>query len=275
MLAVPVLALGPAASASAQTAPAAASSFVRVAHLSPDTEGVDVYVDGVLALQNVGFDTVSDYSSMPAGPHSLELRPTAAPAYSPPILDTEATLEPGAYYTVAGAGLRERLAGQIYVDDLTPPGAGVAKVRAIHAAVDAPAVDVVISGGDTLFSSTSFPAATPYKEVAPGTYDLELRETAGGKVLLEAPSIELSAGIVYTVAAIGGAGQPLRLLPVVDGRGTAVAPVGAVATGAGGTADRSSGAGGQGSEPALAATAVAATMAAGMFWRRRRSAVAA
>src|SRR5262245_26862585 len=78
---------------------AADKSLIRVAHLSPDTPGVDVYVDGQRALGNVGFNTVSDYKSVPPGPHRLELRPAGAAADSTPAIDVTVSLQGGDAYT--------------------------------------------------------------------------------------------------------------------------------------------------------------------------------
>ena len=62
------------------------------------------------------------------------------------------------------------------------------------------------------------------------------REAAsGGDVLLEA-SLPVKAGTIYSVAAIGGAGKDVRLLPIVDATAMGQMPSGGVATGAGGTA---------------------------------------
>ena len=49
------------------TAALAGTALVRVAHFSPDTAGVDVWVDGKKVLSNVGYNTVSDYVSLPVG----------------------------------------------------------------------------------------------------------------------------------------------------------------------------------------------------------------
>lgn len=221
--------------ASAQEQGAAPAAQVRVAHLSPDTEGLDVFVDGQITLRNVGFDTVSDYLPVPPGNHTLQLRASGAPPEDS-ILTVETELEGGASYTVAGLGERDDLAGEVFTDDLAAPPPGQAKVRAIHAAVGVPAVDVVLRDGPTLFTDAEFMVATPYTAVAPGVYDIEVRAAGTDEVLLESRAVELGAGIVYTVAAIGGGPEPLRIVPVVDARGAAVPTVGGVATGAGGTA---------------------------------------
>jgi hypothetical protein len=229
-----------AAPAEPGAAPGAApgTTLVRVAHLSPDTAGVDVYVDGARALGNVNFETVSNYQSIPAGSHKLELRPAGAAATTKPVLAATRDLASQQAYTVAGVGANADLRGQVFNDDLTSPAAGMAKVRAIHAAVDVPNVDIDLVGGPSLGTDVAFAAATGYTEVPPGRYEMRVRSDANGKTLLSVPNLDLGAGIVYSLVAIGGAETPLQVLPLVDARGVEVLPAGAVNTGAGGTAVR-------------------------------------
>lgn len=119
------------------TATAAADShdgaMVRVAHFSPDAPAVDVYVDGDAVLTDVAFPAVSDYLTLPAGDYSLEVRPAGAAADSDPVIAADATVEAGQAYTVAAVDVLDDIAAQIYVDDLSAPAAGEAKVRVIHA----------------------------------------------------------------------------------------------------------------------------------------------
>lgn len=212
-----------------------ANALVRVAHFSPDTAGVDVWVDGKRALQNVGYNTVSHYVSLPAGDHAFALRPFGAPESSKPVVAADADLAVDAAYTIAGVGLNKEIRGQIFVDDLGAPPAGNAKVRVIDAVVGATPIDVELADGAT-FGDVDFAEASDYESVEPGTYAVTVRSSADGDAVLEVPSVRVGAGIIYSFAVIGGAGKPLQLVPVVDARGAAETPVGAAATGGGGTA---------------------------------------
>ena len=64
---------------------------------------------------------------------------------------------------------------------------------------------------------------------------MQVKAAGGDDVLLEA-SLPVKAGTIYSVAAVGGAGKDVELLPIVDATGTGQAPHGGIATGAGGTA---------------------------------------
>jgi hypothetical protein len=228
-----VVVMVPSTSVSADASRSLADALVRVAHFSPDTAGVDVWVDGKRVLQNVGYDTVSDYVPLPAGEHQFALRPFGTPSTSKPILSATTALAPGIAYTIAGVGLNRELRGQIFQDDLGAPPAGSAKVRVIDAAVGTAPIDVVLTGGAS-FDNVGFPTASAYKPVKPNTYGIHI--SADGKTMLKVPSVVVGAGIIYSLAAIGGAGKPLQLVPVVDARGPTVTPLGAAGTGGGGTA---------------------------------------
>lgn len=232
-----VLALGAAGLLALPVAAGAQGSaaLVRVAHFSPDAPAVDVYVNDDRVLSGVKYKAISKYLELPAGSYALAVRPAGAAASSDPVIEATAEVQAGKAYTVAAVGALADIEAQIFGDDLSAPGAGKAKVRVIHAAPEVPAVDVAVAGGPTLFEGAEFPSATDYAEVDAGTYPVQVKAAGGEDVLLEA-SLAVKAGTIYSVAAVGGAGKDVELLPVVDATGAGQAPHGGIATGAGGTA---------------------------------------
>ncbi len=219
------------------SAQARATAKLRVAHFSPDTPGVDVYLDGKQAVANIGFRTVTDYLSVPGGQHEVALRPSGAPATSPPVLSGGAMLDGGKAYTIAGLGSRAQLHVGVFVDDVHAPPEGKANVRFVQAVVGTTSVKVSLGRGQSPFGATKFGNATAYRAIAAGRYNVSLKDAAG-ESLLRSTSVVFSPGLTYTLAAIGGGDQPVGILPVVDQRGVASAPAGGIATGAGGTAVR-------------------------------------
>jgi hypothetical protein len=211
------------------------AALVRVAHFSPDAPAVDIYVDGDRVLSGVDYPTVSKYLELPAGSYELAVRPAGSAASSDPVIEATAEVEGGSAYTVAAVGALADIRAEILADDLGAPASGKAKVRVIHAAPEVPAVDVAVEGGPTLFEGAEFPSATDYAEVDAATYPIQVKAAGGDDVLLEA-SLPVKAGTIYSVAAVGGAGKDVQLLPIVDATGTGQAPHGGIATGAGGTA---------------------------------------
>jgi hypothetical protein len=93
------------------------------------------------------------------------------------------------------------------VDDRDGGAFGEALVRFVHFSPDAPAVDIVVEGGPTLFSDVAFRGLAGYDPVAAGTYDLEVRLSDGGGLALSVPGVQLGGSESYTVFAIGLAGN--------------------------------------------------------------------
>lgn len=252
-------------------ASAASAAMVRVAHFSPNAPNVDVYVNGDKTLSNVAFRTVSKYLQVPAGEYRFQVRPAGAAASSTAVIDASSRLSSGRAVTVAAVGALANLSAKIYTDDLSAPAAGQAKVRVIHAAPAVPAVDVGVAGGPTLFRGATFPNATAYAPVPAGSYPLQVRAAGTQNALLSATQA-VQAGSIYTIAAVGGSGKPVQLLPVVDSAGMSAMPSGGVATGAGGTA------GSPGSDNgalALGGTAALLVLGSGLAIRRRQTRSAA
>ena len=75
----------------------ASPSYVRLAHLSPDTPKVDVYVtsftrpDWKLLLKGVGYGAVSPYQRVQPDRYAVSMRPAGAPASVPLTAPESAT----------------------------------------------------------------------------------------------------------------------------------------------------------------------------------------
>ena len=177
---------------------------VRVAHLSPDAPNVDVYVDGEAVLEDVAFRDVSDYLALQPGSYDVQI--TAAGDQEEVLYDDTLQVE-AANYTVAAIGEaseeNQPLAVEVYEDDLSDPGEN-ARIRGIHAAPDAPAVDVIgADSGDALFEDLAF-GESQTAEAPPGSYTFEVvpaGEDDADPVAEFDATVE--AGTVYSAFAVG------------------------------------------------------------------------
>jgi len=111
LLGASALLLGVPATATAYASAAATGTgWIRLAHLSPNTPAVDVYLysfgnsSAMIVLHHVAYGTVSPYESVPAGDYSVAMRAAGASATSQPVLSTSVTIAAGHAYTVAGLG---------------------------------------------------------------------------------------------------------------------------------------------------------------------------
>src|SRR5882757_3729770 len=98
--------LGLSTLAAAPTGAAGPVGYVRLAHLSPDTPDVDVYVAAVTGgspkiFPGVGYGTVSTYLPLPTGTYNISMHD---PGKSAELLTTSVTVADGKAYTVAGVG---------------------------------------------------------------------------------------------------------------------------------------------------------------------------
>jgi Domain of unknown function (DUF4397) len=216
----------------------AAVGYVRLAHLSPDTPKVDVYLSKVgdssfatQVFEHVGYGVMSNYLALPVGTYAIAMRTEGAPASSPPVLTTQVTVTEGAAYTVAGVGKFSGLGLKVFTDDLTRPTDGMAKVRVIQASVKAPILDVDLNDGTPVAKAVSFASTTNYQVVNPGPWTLRLRPN--GSSSTTTLGVELAGGSVYSLLVLDGpSGLALELR--ADARGGATAPDGSVEAGAGG-----------------------------------------
>jgi Domain of unknown function (DUF4397) len=160
---------------------------------------VDLLIDDAPAVSDLGFAAASPYIELPPGEHTLRV---VASDDGAEVLATSVTLAAGQYYSVAAIGLNE-LAAQTYNDDRSPLAAGQARVRVIHTSPDAPGVDVEVVGGQALAQDVSFGEASPYQSLPAGSYDLQVVATGNNVVFLPLPGVELRAGLVYDVYAVG------------------------------------------------------------------------
>ncbi len=252
-------------------APAAAAGpvgYVRLAHLSPDTPDVDVYLAAVTGgtpqrFPGVGYGTVSTYLSVPTGTYAVSMRAAGAPATDPPVLTTNVTVADGKAYTVAGVGKHADLGLKVIEDDLSLPPSGKAKVRIVQASVRAPVMTVSIANGPVIADNIAFATTTDYLDVSPGHWALKAQGAGGSPS--STLTATLAAGDVYSLIVLDAkTGNGLTAQLRVDAQRTGQVPTGGVATGAGGTSGRRL------TLPLAAAAVLFLAGAAGLAVRARR-----
>jgi hypothetical protein len=237
-----VATFAPLLSAAAPAAAAGPVGYVRLAHLSPDTPDVDVYLNAVTGgtpqrFPGVGYGTVSNYLTVPTGTYAVSMRAAGAPASDPPVLTTNVTVADGRAYTVAGVGKHADLGLRVIEDDLSLPPAGKAKVRIVQASVRAPVMTVSVAGGPTIADNIAFATTTDYLAVAPGHWTLKAQGAGGSPS--STLTATLAAGNVYSLIVLDARnGNGLTAQLRADAQRTGKVPSGAVASGAGGSTGR-------------------------------------
>jgi Domain of unknown function (DUF4397) len=223
----------------ATTAASASSQvgWIQLAHLSPNTPAVDVYLysfgspSAQLVLHHVSYGTVSPFEQIAAGDYTVAMRAAGASASSKPVLSTAVNVAAGHAYTVAGMGPESGLRLQVIPDALTTPR-GKALVRVIQASLQQDSVTVT-AGPSRLATSLKFASVTGYRTVAPGTWTVK----AAGATATATASVTLAAGSIHTLVILDDPGK-LVIDDLLEAAGSQIAAAGAAQTGFGGTAAR-------------------------------------
>lgn len=236
LMAAPALLLGVSAAASAATA-SSGTGWVRLAHFSPNTPAVDVYLysfgdpSAELVLHHVGYGVASPYEALAAGEYTVAMRAAGAAATTKPVLSTSLTVAPGDAYTVAGLGPESGLRLEVLQDQLTTPP-GKVLVRVIQASLQQHEVTVTWNGTPTV-TNLAFGSVSSYQAVSPATATLHV----AGESESANSTITLAAGTVHTIVVLDGS-KGLVLDNLLDAAGSDAVPAGGAATGFGGTAPR-------------------------------------
>ena len=233
-----LLAVSAATATAATTGSGTAASdtaWIRLAHLSPNTPAVDVYLysfgnpDARIVLHHVAYGDVSGYLAVPGGEYSVAMRAAGASATSAPVLSSSTQVSSGSAYTALAVGPRSGLQLRIFHDDLTTPP-GKALVRVVQASMKDPQV-TVRWGGNTIASKLPFASVTSYQTVSPGVETVAVTAGLGDTK----SAVTLTAGSIHTLVVLDGA-KGLEIANFEDADGSSQLPAGGAQTGFGGTA---------------------------------------
>jgi Domain of unknown function (DUF4397) len=253
-----------AAGASAASA-ATGTGYLRLAHLSPNTPAVDVYLysfgnpSAMVVLHHVAYGEVSPYETVASGEYTVAMRAAGAPSSAKPVLSTTVDVVSGHAYTVAGMGPLSGIRLEVIEDSLAA-SRDAALVRTIQASMHQ--VPVTVTAGSTVIGrDLNFTTVSSYKEVGPGTVTV----TAVGPTKRGSGQFALARDTIYTIVVLDDSGG-LKLDALVDSSGSKIMPAGSASTGFGGTAARP----GASLLPWVGAAAAGLLVAAGGTIRLRR-----
>lgn len=196
---------------------------VRVFHASPDAPNVDVLVDGGRVLENVPYTAASDFLPLDPGDHRIQVNVAGTDTTA---INAHLVFDKDVDYMIVAAGKVASIAPLVFTADRTAPQQGSARVRVLHSAASAPAVDVYvtapgsgIASAQPVLSNVPFKAMSDYLTVPAGTYDVAVTIAGSKNIAIRADGLEVADGLVATVAALDatGGGAPFSL-QVLDER---------------------------------------------------------
>jgi len=210
------------------------TASLRVVHASPDAPNVNVRVDGQTSLQGVPYNTGSGFLPVKAGTIDIQVdailpggntTPVIGPAQLDLGKDTKTTV------LAVGKVATSTLEPLVLENPSNEIAAGNARVQVVHAAPDAPSVDVYVTvpGADLVnqapVGSFAFKETLGPVEVPAATY--QIRVTLPGQpqnIVYDSGSVNLANGSDLLVAATANTltgTAPIGLL-VLDGSGSDV-----------------------------------------------------
>jgi hypothetical protein len=189
--------------------PATSMARLQVIHnaADPAAAAVDVYVNGLLAMDDFAFRTATPYIDVPA---ATLLNIGVAPGNSTSVNDTlknfEVTLTNGQSYVAIANGVLNpsnfsanpdgrSTAFTLFLQDNMREEASSSNVdfRAVHGATDAPNVDVVAVGAGVIVDNASYGDITPYISVPAASYTLQVTPGNDNNIVVASFIADLSS----------------------------------------------------------------------------------
>ncbi len=202
---------------------------VYALHGSPDAPAVDIYAGETLLVENIAFGELSSTVQVPPGTYTLDFYVTGTGTGSPTAsFDTPDLMAGSAYLAVAAGELEQEGTEEAFTllafEELFDP-TETARIRAVHASGDAPAVDIgTVNAGEietVLFQDLAWSESSDDigREVPVGDLTIGVAET-GNTTPVATFDITTSAGLQTFAVAAGaldfdGVEEAFRLILVV------------------------------------------------------------
>lgn len=202
-------------------------ALVRVLHASPDTPSANVFINNDQVLGDVPYKTGSGFLEFDPGTYDIRME-GILPTGTTPIINVARSLLGFQEYNLIALGNNASIDALVVENPVASLAAGMARLQVVHAAPDAPAVDVYVTtpGADLSASEPVGNAAIAFsgfsqpQEVTAGDY--QIRVTAAGNpasVVFDSGTITVTADedLLFTAVENTGPGTALISLVKLDG----------------------------------------------------------
>ncbi len=224
----------------APSAAAQGTGWIRWGNWSPSAPEFDIYLysfgdpNAETVIKHVRYGDVSSYMAVPTGQYTIAMRDSGAAATAPPTLSASVQVTPGTAYTIVSMGPASHLGVQVLKDTMSSLP-GQALVRVVQESLQQHSVTVT-DGTRTLGGHLLLGSYTGYLSVSPGQQTVRV----AGNSESTTERVSLPANTIHTLVVLDESGG-LRIDSLEDAVGSQTMPVGAAATGLGGTAPRAPG----------------------------------
>ncbi len=194
--------------------PVGGEASIRVIHGSPDAPAVDIYVEGSATpiIEDLAYGDASEYLTVDAGTYNVQIRAAGAAPSTDPVYETgNFSLQSGDALTALAAGLigsvdpTDEFRVLALFENFGSPAAGNALVRVVHAAPDAPTVDIDVlnDGSAEITNLARFEATGSTGIELPAGSPLLIGILADGALVTTFTVPALSAGSEFYLIADG------------------------------------------------------------------------
>jgi hypothetical protein len=187
----------------ADSAESRGHSLVRVVNAVHNGRPVVAKIGPETLFGNIEPGTVSDYREVSTTLAAFSVGEPGA-ANGATLATSDRVLMDGNRYTVFLVAENMTSNSLLVVRDNLLPASGMARIRVMHAAPGAPALDVSVYGDSgKLFESVAFHHEAGFKDVSPRKVSLVFKAERQSKVLLRLDGVDLQAGTATTIVVTG------------------------------------------------------------------------
>ncbi|MFK8032093.1 MAG: DUF4397 domain-containing protein [Gammaproteobacteria bacterium] len=204
------------------------NSEIRVIHASPDAPAVNVLLNGAEAISALDYGQSSGYAEVTSGAYDIVVQGIipggTADVISVPAFD----LADDARTNVLAINAVATIDALVVEESAATPTATQVALAVVHAAPDAPEVDIFVSApGDDITTLTPVTTLSFTQSADAGALDtgtVQIRATAAGTVVYDSGSVDLTpfGGAKLFISAIASttateqAASPIKLLVATD-----------------------------------------------------------
>lgn len=191
-------------------------SYIRFLNAIPNSNPVDIYLNGRRIVQNLSYRGFTEYFKVASGVYRVVVYEHGKAS---PIFTARLTLGNKRIYTAALINQTHSADMTIITDIPRAAATNRAYLRFINLAPTAPRMDVYLNG-TLVVSDLDYKEVSNYLSLRPETYSLQLKITGTDDTILEDPQVSLRNGNFYAVYVVGDIGTKPGLQVLIPLEGT-------------------------------------------------------
>lgn len=199
-------------------------AMIRVVHASSDAPNVDITANGALfgGLSGVDYQVASGLATIPSTNYTIGVVANTAGGQAE-VLTTNFVARPDVQYNILAIGNVADNSLELLRLAVNPAAntEGTTQVQIVHAAPNAPAVDIYVTAPDTNLAAEQPLATAAYKDatelvaVPSGDYQIRITPAGADTLVFDSGTVSLASGENLVVAAttnVGPGDSPVQLV---------------------------------------------------------------